>query len=787
LRFTNNNMRVARPLLTFFIAFVSLSLFSQSKFTISGSIRDAKNGEELIGATVSVKELPGTGAAANAYGFYSLTLPAGTYTLQGHYVGYNEYSQTITLDSSRVVNINLAPASVEMKQVEVSAQRADANVTQAQMSAVKLDIQEMAKIPVIFGEKDILKTIQLLPGVMGAGEGNSGFYVRGGNSDQNLILLDEALVYNASHLLGFFSTFNSDAIKDATLYKGNMPAEYGGRLSSVLDIKMKDGDDKSYSVGGGIGLIASRLYIEGPIVPDKGSFLITARRTYADLFLRASKDTNINKDQLYFYDINVKASYRITPKDRIFLSGYFGRDVLSFNNAFGINYGNATGTFRWNHIINDRLFSNLAVIYNNFSWKINIEANGLDLNINSIIQDYGLKEDLEYYLDVNNKIKFGGQSTFREAVPGQITTNTPGLITPFSITHDYGWENAIYAQHEVTLWNKVNINYGLRISSFSVAGPGKEFFFNPNKTDTVNLQLGQFGKTYINPEPRFSASYNFAKDMSFKAAYSRNTQDIHLLSNTTTSYPTDRWIMSTNNIRPEIADQGSVGYFYNFLNNMFEMSIEGYYKWMQNQIDYVNGAQLVANETVENQLVYGNGRAYGGEFFFKKRVGKVTGWVSYTLSRTELKFDSINHNTWYPARYDRTHDFTIVLMWDITPRINVSATWVYYTGNAVTYAAGKYYEAGQWVPYYPNRNSDRFPPYHRLDIGATFILKKHRLWEHDLNISVYNVYARENAYTIQFITNQNGEAVTQQTALFRLVPSITYDFKFTYMKKKKNK
>ncbi len=780
-------MRFIKLFIPVIVIFASTHLFSQSKYTISGAVRDGKTGEELIGATVSVKEIPNTGASTNAYGFYSLTVPAGKYTLQVHYVGYTEYTQVLNLDSSRRININLMPVSVEMKQVEVSARRADENVKQAQMSATKLDISELAKIPVIFGEKDILKTIQLLPGVKSAGEGNSGFYVRGGNSDQNLILLDEAMVYNASHLLGFFSTFNNDALKDATLFKGNMPAEYGGKLSSVLDIKMKDGNDKTYSVGGGLGLIASRLYVEGPIVPDKGSFIITARRTYADLFLKLSKDTNLNRNVLYFYDINAKASYRLGKKDRIFASGYFGRDKFGLGSTFGIDYGNATGTFRWNHIINDRLFSNLSFIYNDFSWKITISNNGLDVNISSIIQDYGLKEDLEYYLDTRNKIKYGAQTTFKSVVPGQINSNTPSLINPFSITHSYGWESAIYAQHEVTLRNKVNINYGLRISAFSMAGPGKEFFFNPNHTDTVNMRLGQIGKTYINPEPRFSLSYNFVKDMSFKAAYSRNTQNIHLLSNTTTSSPTDRWIMTSNNIRPEIADQVSVGYFYNFLNNMFEMSIEGYYKWMQNQIDYKNGASLIANETVESQLLYGNGRAYGGELFLKKRAGKLTGWVSYTLSRTERKFDSINNNSWYPARYDRTHDVSLVLMWDVTPRINLAATWVYSTGNAVTYAAGKYFMNGTWVSYYAPRNSDRFPPYHRLDIGATFVLKKRKMWEHDLNISIYNVYARQNAYQITFKTDVNNQSITQQLSLFKIVPSITYNFKFTYVKKTKTK
>ena len=780
-------MRLAKHFLLLIILAISLPLFSQSKRTISGGIRDAKTGEELIGATISVKEIPNTGASSNAYGFYSLTLPQGIYTINARYVGYTEYTKQINLDSSRVININLVPVAVEMKQVEISARRADENVKQAQMSVTKLDIVELGKIPVIFGEKDILKTIQLLPGVKSAGEGNSGFYVRGGNSDQNLILLDEAMVYNASHLLGFFSTFNNDALKDATLYKGNMPAEYGGKLSSVLDLKMKDGNDKTYSVGGGIGLIASRLYVEGPIVPDKGSFIVTTRRTYADAFLKLSKDTSLNRNTLYFYDINAKASYRLGQRDRIFASGYFGRDKFGLANTFGIDYGNATGTLRWNHIINDRLFSNLSFIYNDFSWKININTGGLDVNVNSIIQDYSLKEDIDYFLNATNKIKFGAQTTFKSVVPGEINSNSPLLITPFSITHSYGWESAIYAQHEVTLWSKVNINYGLRVSAFSLLGPGKEFSFGANGTDTTNLRTGQFGKTYINPEPRFSLSYNFKKDMSFKAAYSRNTQNIHLLSNTTSSSPTDRWIMTTNNIKPEIADQVSAGYFYNFLNNMFEFSVEGYYKWMQNQIDYRNGASLIANETVESQLLYGVGRAYGGEVFLKKRVGKVTGWVSYTLSRTERRFDSINSRSWYPARYDRTHDLAIVVMWDITPRINISATWVYSTGNAVTYPAGKYQLNGSWVQYYPPRNSDRFPPYHRLDIGATFILKKHKMWEHDLNISVYNVYARENAYQISFSADDTftGQSTSQQLSLFRIVPSVTYNFKFTYLKKER--
>jgi hypothetical protein len=772
-----------------FLLFAVVSAFAQQKFTISGTVRDAKTGEELISSTIQVKELANTGVASNAYGFYSFTLPKGNYTLLCRYTGYTEFRQEISLDSNIVLNINLAPAIVEIKQVEISATREDRNVKEAQMGVTHLDIKQLEKIPVIFGERDILKTIQLLPGVKAAAEGSSGFYVRGGGADQNLVLLDEALVYNASHLLGFFSTFNNDAIKSATLYKGNMPAEYGGKLSSVLDLKMKEGNDKTYHIGGGIGLIASRLYAEGPIVKDKGSFIGTFRRTYADVFLKAFKDTTINKVILHFYDINAKANYRVSKRDRIFISGYFGRDKLALGNQFGIDYGNATATARWNHIASEKLFSNLSFIYNNFQWKVTVNYNGLNVSVNSVVQDFSLKEDLEYFINANHKIKMGGQSTFRSNIPGDINSNTPNLINPFKVTHVYGWENAVYAQHEATFWGKVNINYGVRLSTFTVTGPGKNYYFYPNHTDTVNLKVGQFAKTFFNPEPRFSLSYNFVKDMSFKAAYSRNTQNIHLLSNTTTSTPADRWIMTSNNIKPEIADQVSAGYFFNFYNNMFEFSIEGYYKWMQNQIDYKNGAQLVINETVENQLVYGVGRAYGGEIFLKKRLGKFTGWISYTLSRTERRYKEVDNNAWFPARYDRTHDVAIVLMYDITPRINVAATWVYSTGNAVTYASGKYPLNGTWIPYYGPRNSDRFPAYHRMDIGATFVLKKRKWLEHDLNISVYNLYARQNPYQINFNANDvfTHQSTTEQVSLFKIVPSVTYNFKFNIEPKKKRK
>lgn len=763
----------------------TISLFSQSKFTISGTIKDGKTGEELIGATIFLKDTIGIGAVTNAYGFYSLTIPAAKKEIGVRYVGYEDYNVTLDSLKNQSINVSLSPASKTLKEVEVKATKSNENITTSQVSAIKLDIKQLEKIPVLFGEKDILKTIQLLPGVQPASEGNAGYYVRGGSNDQNLILLDEATVYSPAHMLGFFSVFNNDAIKDATLYKGNMPAEYGGRLASVLDLKMKEGNSKEYVIGGGIGLISSRLNIEGPIVKDKGSFIVTGRRTYADLFLKLSKKENLKKSILYFYDINAKANYRIGTRDRIFLSGYFGQDKFGLQDRFTIVYGNATATLRWNHIFSDKLFSNTSFLYNEFNYTIGINVASID--VKSQIRDFSLKEDLDYYLNSKNKLKFGFLTTFHTIVPGQVISSDTSRIGNITLTKNYGWESSVYAQHEVSLWNKVNINYGIRLSVFTQTGPSKYFKFpNEDVIDTFNLKLGQFGKTYFNAEPRVSISYNFIPNMSFKAAYSRNTQNLHQLSTTTTSAPTDRWIMTSNNTKPEIADQVSAGYFVNFHKDMFELSVEGYYKWMQNQIDYKNGATLRANEAVETELLYGVGRSYGAEFFFKKKEGKFTGWVSYTFSRSERKFPTVNRETWFASRYDRTHDLSIVLMYDITPRINVSATWVYYTGLAATFPIGKYVLNGEIIPLYGDRNQDRFPAYHRLDIGATFVLKKRKTWEHDLNISVYNLYARKNAYSIDFKTDYDkGISYAEKTYLFRIVPSITYNFKFSVLPAKK--
>src|SRR6201991_1101461 len=754
--------------------------WSQSRYTVSGTIRDKKTGEVLIGASVSLLEIPRNGMFSNAYGFYSISAPEGRYTLLVSFSGYRTDSLPINLTHSLVLPIELTTG--QLAEVVVSAQRKNENVTRALMGVQKLTVGEMKNIPVLFGEKDVLKTIQLLPGIQFAGDGNSGFFVRGGGADQNLILLDEATVYNPSHLLGFFSTFNSDAIKDITVYKGGMPAEYGGRLASVVDIKMNDGNDKDYHFGGGIGLISTRLNAEGPIVKDKGSFSISARRTYADLFLKLSPDSSVRENSLYFYDLNIKGNYTLGEKDRIYLSGYFGRDNLAFGKTFGIDYGNATGTFRWNHVFNSRLFSNTSLIYSDYSYKIKINSNNNDIHITSDIRDLNLKEDLQYYGNADNKIDFGFSVIHHNISPGVISASQASSYNSISLQNKYSLENAVYISHEWAPNGALHFNYGLRATAFSVMGPGTFYSYDAagNTTDSAKYPSGRIVKTYFNVEPRFSVSFQLNDISSVKLGYNRNTQVLHLLSNSTSANPTDLWIPSSNNVKPEIGDQVSAGYFRNFSANQYEFSVESYFKTMSNQIDYKNGAQLVANENVESQLLLGKGRAYGLELYLKKKTGRFTGWVSYTLSRTESKIDGINNDSWYPAKQDRTHDIGVVGIYQVSRKWTLSSTWVYYTGNAVTFPSGKYYVAGQTAFLYTERNGYRMPAYHRMDAAATLLGKKTEKFESSWTFSVYNLYGRQNAYSIAFQNDPDDPTKTEalRYALFRWIPSVTWNFKF---------
>ncbi len=755
--------------------------FAQKKLTISGTVTDEKTGETLIGANIILLENRGTGVLSNSYGFYSITAPENTYTLVASFTGYKNDTVQVSLTKDQMVALALMPQTTELKEVLIFGKRSD-NITRTLPGMQKVSMEEIKNVPVLFGEKDILKTIQLLPGIKSAGEGSSGFYVRGGSADQNLILLDEATVYNASHLLGFFSTFNSDAIKDVTIYKGDMPAQYGGRLSSLLDIKMNDGNNKDYKVSGGIGLISSRLNIEGPIVKDKGSFMISARRTYADLFLKLSKDSDVNKSILYFYDINAKANYQFGEKNKLYLSGYFGKDDLGYSNQFGIRWGNTTATLRWNHIFSSKLFSNTSFIYSNYDYNISINQTTNSLSVLSRIKDLTLKEDLQYFAGSKNKVNFGFNLTHHTFTPGEFKTSITSSYNPLKLQDKYAFDAALYLSDEWRVSNSLKFNGGLRLSAFGLVGPGDFYSYdnNGNITDTVHYSSGKIAKSYLNLQPRLAATFQVNTSSSLKASYSRNVQNLHLLSNTTGSNPTDVWIPSSNNVKPEISDQFSTGYYRSTVNNNYEFSAEVYYKILQNQIDYKNGAVLVANQTVESQLVYGKGRAYGLELFAKKKYGRFTGWLSYTLSRTERKIDGINNNSWYPANQDQTHNVAVVAIYSLGKKWTISGDFVYNTGNAVSWPSGKYEVNGNTVFYYTERNGYRMPSYNRMDLSATLQSKKTAKFEGSWTFSVYNVYGRENPYFIQFQDDPANPQKTQavQYSLFRWVPSITYNFKF---------
>lgn len=785
-----------QKLVVLFVFLLGGLVLAQEKYTISGTIRDSESGEDIIGARITVKELPGTGAVTNAFGFYSLTLPEGNYTLQYRSLGFALTELKVELNQNIKKDFELAPEGKVFDAVLVKAEKEDENVTSTEMGIEKINIKDIESIPVFFGEKDVLKTIQLLPGVKSAGEGNAGFFVRGGAVDQNLVLLDNAPVYNASHLLGFFSVFNSDALKDVKLYKGTAPARFGGRLSSVMDIRMKEGNMKKFGVSGGIGLISSRLTIEGPIVKNKGSFILSGRRTYADVFLRLSNNEALKESILYFYDLNAKANYRLGDKDRIFLSGYFGRDKFGFSDQFGFDWGNATGTVRWNHIYNDKLFGNTSLIFSNYDYKIKFGTGNQTFEIGSQIQDWNFKKEFDYYLNSNNTMSFGINVIHHTFKPGEIETGDGIDFILNDIENSYALEGAAYIQNEQKIGKRFSMTYGLRYSNFAQVGPGDVFTFDPegDVTDTTTYGNWDLIKFYHGLAPRFSAKYLLDEYSSVKAAYSRTYQFMHLLSNATASSPTDIWIPSSNNVKPQIADQWSIGYFRNFAENMFEFSIETYYKNMQNAVDYRDGAEVTLNPTVEGELLFGRARAYGAEFLVKKKKGKISGWVSYTLARSERQIDGINNGDWYAAKQDRTHDISIVTMFNLHPQFTASVAWVYYTGNAVTFPSGKYEIEGQIVNYFTERNGYRMPDYHRLDVGLTYNSKKFktvidaetgeekevpRRWESSWNLSVYNAYGRENAFSINFRENAiTGETEAVQVALFKVIPAITYNFKF---------
>ncbi|GAB3927230.1 TonB-dependent receptor [Mucilaginibacter myungsuensis] len=755
---------------------------AQSKFTISGTVKDAQSGETLIGATITTAEQKQKGVASNGYGFYSLSLPSGKYTLLISYVGYRATEIMVDLQKNMVIKASLNP-DAELQEVTISAEKVvvNDNISNPQMGLNKLEPDQISNIPVLLGEKDILKTIQLLPGVKSTGEANSGIYIRGGSADQNLVLLDGAQVYNATHLFGFFSIFNSDAIKDVSLYKGGMPAAYGGRISSVLDIKMDEGNDQKFGMQGGIGLISSRLKAEGPLVKNKSSFMISARRTYADAFLKLSGDSVLEGSSLYFYDINAKVNYQLGEKDRVYLSGYYGKDNIGLKDNFNTNWGNAMASLRWNHIYGSKLFGNTSLIYSNYNYKVKDLEQGSTLDVSSRIRDMSFKEDMTWFAGDTHRVNFGLDITQHQISPDDTRADSANSSVT-KAEQRKAYEAAVYVSDEWKIGEKLDITYGARLNWFSLRGPGTFYDYSANNRIGIpkTYSDGTTVKDYLTVEPRLTAGYTINAQNAVKLSFNRNSQNIHLLSNSTAALPSDIYVLSSNNIKPGIGEQLALGYYRNLKKNRYELSAEVYYKRLSNQIDYKDNAQLLINNNIEADLIYGVGRAYGVELFAKKKYGRLNGWIGYALSRVERRFNEVNNGAYFPARQDRTHDLSVVGVYKIKERLTFSAVFVYGTGNSVTFPDGKYRVGGVTTYYYSARNSYRLPANHRMDIGVTLDGKNRNRLRSSWTFGIYNLYNRKNPYSVVFKdTNDNPprtEAVA--TSLFGIIPSVTWNFKF---------
>ncbi len=754
------------------------------KISISGYIKDSNNGEALAGAVISIKELK-TGTSTNLDGFYSIGLPAGTYTINISYVGYAMVSKTLNINSNTTLNVELKPEDKQLSEVEVTAERPDQNIKQPEMSVNKLDIKTIRQIPALMGEVDVLKAIQLLPGVLPTAEGTSGFSVRGGGADQNLIMLDEAPVYNASHLIGFFSVFNNDAISDVKLYKGDIPANFGGRLSSVLDVRMKEGNDKNLTVTGGIGLIDSRLTIEGPVVNDKTSFLISGRRTYADLFFPLLPDTTVKKAKLNFYDLNAKINHQIDNNNRIYVSAYTGRDDFGEKGLADFSYGNTTATIRWNHLFSPQLFSNLSAVYSKYDYALTFQVDTLSDIWKSSIQDFTLKLDFTYYLNPKNEIRFGVTSTLHNLVPADASEvdGTKVLTVPYPKNNEL--EYAAYITNQQSIGENIIIKYGLRYSIFQNIGPGTLYGFDSayNLTDTTNYPRGKIFNTYQNLEPRLGLEYVLNKFSSLKGSYCRTVQYLQLASNSNGSLPLDIWFPCDPNIKPQKADQFSVGYFRNFRNNMIETSVEAFYKKMYDVIDFADNANLLLNPYLDGEVRSGQAHAYGMEFLIRKNEGKLSGWLSYTYSRSIRQIAGINNGNPYPSPYDKPNCVNLILNYQVSKRTSISSTFIYATGAPFTAPVGSMPFGNDVVEIYGSRNSSRMRDYDRMDLALTLKNKDHpgRKWKGEWVFSIYNVYMRHNDWIINFVPDkQNDNIISAERYYLPFVffPSVTYNFKF---------
>ncbi|WP_242158783.1 TonB-dependent receptor [Aestuariivivens sediminis] len=780
------------------LIFNSLRINAQEKFTISGTVSEMRSNETLIGVNIILPEIQ-SGTTTNEYGFYSITLPKGPYKLIISYLGFNPIYETINLSEDLVKNFNLTEVTENLDAVIITEDVNKRNIRTPQMSVNRLSASVIKEIPMVFGESDIVKAITLLPGVTSTGEGGSGFNVRGGAADQNLILLDEAIIYNSSHLFGFFSVFNPDAIKDLRLYKGGIPSRYGGRVSSVLDIYQKEGNSKSFHMNGGLGSVTSKLLVEGPLKKDKGSFLFGGRSSYAHLFFPLFDLDN----SAYFYDLNTKLSYKINDRHNLFLSGYFGRDVFRIQDSFENSYGNAVFNFRWNYLFSDKLFSNLSLIFSNYDYDLKLSF--VEFDWISGIRNFNLKYDFKHYISNNFKLQYGVNSIYYKFNPGDIrpTTETSG-INPFKLTDKYALENAVYVDAEHKLSDKLSLSYGLRWSMFHRLGQNELNIYEDDLPVVFNEEFQIYEKAqpvdvrtykrsdviskFANIEPRISVAYQLNTESSVKASYNRMSQYVHLLSNTNSPTPLDVWTPSGKYVKPQLLDQFAVGYFKNFKNSAYALEVESFYKKVKNRMDYIDGADLVANNAIEQVVLNGKARAYGTELLIRKNKGRLKGWLAYTLSKSEQQTKGrtpretgINNGEWYKSPFDKTHDISLTGSLELSDKWKLSSNFLFQTGQPATFPNGQYQFNGVTIPNYGGRNTSQLPSYHRLDLSATYAPKKNKSkrWQNYWVFSLYNIYNRRNAASISFRRNQDsGMNEALRLSIFGIVPSISYNFKF---------
>ncbi len=774
-----------KNLLLIFLILISTSLaYSQEKFTLNGYVKDFDNGEELIGVTVLVKEI-NNGVITNVYGFYSITLPAGKYTVIYSYVGYNNVVYEVELDQNIERNIELTPASIQLQEVVVSDEAPDKNVSDVSMSRNEVDISQVKKLPALLGESDLLKTVQMLPGVVTAGEGTSAYFVRGGSADQNLILIDEAPIYDPSHLFGLFSVFNADAIKDSELYKGGIPARYGGRLSSILDVRTKDGNNKRLQGSGGIGWLASRFQLEGPIQKEKSSFLLSARRSYVDLFLAAAGEDN----RAFFYDVNAKVNWKHQNNNRFFLAAYLGRDAFRSGDDFGFDWGNKTTTFRWNHLFNERLFSNTTFIASQFDFGLEFIDPVQGFDWTARIQQLSFKEDLTYFLTPKNEVNFGYHVSWQKFSPGKIEPTVEGSIfVTTDLQRLFALDHAFYLSNKQTVSDRLTLEYGVRLSVFQNIGKSTIFTYEDQQDNTNTNVIGSTAynsfetiKTFVNPEPRFGAKYTLTPTSSIKVSYNRMAQNVHLVSSGTVPLPFNTWQPSSPYLDSQLADQVAIGYFRNFKDNAYEFSVEAYYKDMDNVTDFADNADIFFNEHLATEFRQGSSEAYGLELFLKKNEGKVTGFAAYTLAKAERTVPGVNLGQPFDANYDRRHNISLVGTYNHSKRWDFGMNFVYNTGRPTTIPSGRYEYQNYNVDFITERNGYRLPDFHRLDLSATLTPLKNegRKWKTSWVFSIYNVYNRKNPFTLFTEEgDQPGEKTAKMVYLFPILPSVTYNFRF---------